>query len=78
MKKTVRSFVLAAALLTAAAQPAAAYVGPGLGLGTIGAILGVALSVLLALFAIVWYPVKRLLGLGKKPKTQTKQAVKDE
>lgn len=54
-------------LLLAGSHPAMAYVGPGLGLGAIGAILGVFLSVLLAAFAVVWYPVKRLLGLGKKP-----------
>ncbi len=38
-----------------------AYVGPGLGAGAVGVVLGVLASVILALFAIVWYPVKRLL-----------------
>ena len=46
---------------------AQAYVGPGLGLGTIALVLGLIASVLLAVFAIVWYPVKRLL---KKRKTR--------
>jgi hypothetical protein len=46
--------------------PALAYVGPGLGLGTIGAILGVVLSAVLAIFAVVWYPIKRWLGIGKR------------
>jgi membrane protease YdiL (CAAX protease family) len=43
-----------------------AYVGPGLGLGAIGTIVGVLLSILLALLAILWYPLKRLFGKGKK------------
>jgi len=56
-----------------------AYLGPGLGAGTIGAILGVIGSVFLALFAIVYYPVKRFLKkrglLGKGSKTEiTKNA----
>lgn len=51
--------VFLAALLIAA--PAEAYVGPGLGLGTIGTVLGILVSVGLALFALVWYPIKRML-----------------
>ena len=46
----------------------AAYVGPGLGLGAIGALLGGALAVLLAIVGLIWYPMKRLL---KKNKNQT-------
>jgi len=38
-----------------------AYVGPGLGLGAIGVVLGIIGSILLALIAIFWYPIKRLL-----------------
>lgn len=39
---------------------AAAYVGPGLGLGTIGAFFGVIVAVLLAIIGLIWYPFKRL------------------
>lgn len=37
-----------------------AYVGPGLGGGVIAVALGVVGSVFLALFAVLWYPLKRL------------------
>lgn len=37
-----------------------AYIGPGLGLGTIGVVLGVVVSIVLALIAVLWYPFKRL------------------
>lgn len=43
------------------AAPVLAYVGPGLGAGTLGVIAGFIGSIFLALFAIIWYPVKRLL-----------------
>jgi nitrate reductase gamma subunit len=46
--------------------PAYGYVGPGLGLSAIGAILGVLFSVFLALFALFWYPIKRLIGKFRK------------
>lgn len=44
---------------------ALAYIGPGLGAGTIGVILGILGSVFLALFAIFWYPIKRALFKDK-------------
>lgn len=44
---------------------ALAYVGPGLGLGAIGAIFGVIVTILLAILGVVWYPLKRLFK-GKK------------
>ena len=45
-----------------------AYVGPGLGLGALGVILGIFFSILLAVVGIVWYPVKRLIRKFKKEK----------
>jgi len=45
-----------------------AYVGPGLGLGALGAILGVLLSIFLAVIAIFWYPFKRLFEKRRKKK----------
>ena len=47
-----------------------AYIGPGLGAGTVGVILGVIGSILLALFAIFWYPLKRLIKKFKKPQPE--------
>ena len=35
-----------------------AYIGPGLGLGSIGLIIGFFLSIFLAVFALVWTPIK--------------------
>jgi hypothetical protein len=47
---------------------ARAYIGPGLGAGTIGLILGVLGSIFIALFAIVWYPLKSFVKKIKKLK----------
>lgn len=44
---------------------ALAYVGPGLGLGTVGVVLAFIFSIVLAIVALFWYPLKRLLGIGK-------------
>jgi hypothetical protein len=53
---------LATILPLSAAQ---AYVGPGLSAGAVAVVLGVIGSVFLALFAIVWYPLKRLMKKRK-------------
>ena len=53
---------LATLLPLSAAQ---AYVGPGLSAGAIDVVLAVIGSVFLALFALVWYPLKRLMKKGK-------------
>ena len=43
-----------------------AYIGPGMGGGVIAAVLGVIGAVLLALFGILYYPIKRMLKNRKK------------
>jgi len=64
-----RILLLSLGAFFAGTLPAAAYIGPGLGVGTILVVLGVIGSVLLAIFAIVWYPMKRMFSRkkGKKP-----------
>ena len=52
------------------ATPAAAYIGPGVGAGTIGVVLGVLGAIVMAFFAVLWYPIKRLLRGRKKAKPQ--------
>ena len=47
-----------------------AYIGPGLGGGFIAAILGIIISFFLALFAILWYPVKKIIAKFRKKKEE--------
>lgn len=47
---------------------AQAYVGPGLGLGALAVIIGILLSVFIAVLAIVWYPIKRRRAARKAAK----------
>ena len=54
-----------AGMPSGAAGPAAAYLGPGLGAGTLAIILGFFASIFLALVAVFWYPIKRLIK-GRK------------
>ncbi len=71
-------FVLSPLLLVC--PPAQAYIGPGAGAGTIAVVLGILAAIVMAFFAVLWYPVKRLI---KKRKTareakQAQEATADE
>ena len=57
---------------------AVAYVGPGLGAGTIGVIAGLVGSIFLALFAFFWYPIKRVLFSKKQDEEDDKDEEQEE
>jgi len=57
--------VLAMIAALTSASPAAAYLGPGAGLGAIGAVIALFAAVLLAVVGFVWYPIKRLVAAGR-------------
>lgn len=67
-RETAAAISVAALLLLMLPIHAFAYVGPGLGAGTLGVILGLLGSIILALFAFFWYPIKRMLFGNKAEK----------
>ena len=66
MKNNLWLFVIVFAVVP---QISSAYVGPGLAISTILLIIGVLGSLLLAILAIIYYPIKRLI---KKSRSQKK------
>lgn len=55
-------------LLLLALSPVAAhaYIGPGVGMGAVGVVIGLIASVLLAIVGLFWFPIKRILRKRKK------------
>ena len=53
--------LVSALILTSLAEPAHAYIGPGITGGSLVFLALLGLSILLALYALVWYPIKRRL-----------------
>jgi hypothetical protein len=53
-----------------APREALSYVGPGAGIGAIGAVIAIFFALILAILAFVWYPIKRLAAKFKKPKNR--------
>lgn len=62
----MRNYFIMALLGAMLSGNAHAYIGPGLGAGSVGVVLGIIGSIILALLAIVYYPIKRTLKRKKK------------
>lgn len=69
--------ILIFVIILSSAETTYAYVGPGIGAGTVGVILGLIASILLALFAVIWYPIKRLFKI-KNRKRKTPEEVAEQ
>lgn len=54
--------------------PSYAYIGPGMGGGAIAAIIGFFAAVFLALWGILYYPIKRALKNRKDKKVSMKNS----
>ncbi len=61
-----RVFGLSILLALGLSAPALAYVGPGAGLGAIGAALGLVAAVVMAVGAILFWPIRRLIRRRRK------------
>jgi hypothetical protein len=57
--------------------PSYAYIGPGMGGGVIVAIIGFFAAILLGLWGILYYPIKRALKNSKDKKELSKDSKKD-
>jgi flagellar motor component MotA len=56
--------------IAALALPAQAYIGPGMGAGMIATILGILGAIFLAVFGVLYYPIKRMIKKNKAKKEQ--------
>ena len=54
--------------------PSYAYIGPGMGGGVIAAIIGFFAAILLGLWGILYYPIKRALKKRKEKKMSVKNS----
>lgn len=63
-----RNRILTLVILVVLFHPVAAlaYIGPGVATGAIAAVLGVIGSIFLAVFAVLYYPIKRMLKRRRK------------
>ena len=58
--------------LTLLPFPAMAYIGPGMGGGAIVAVIGFLAAFFLAIFGIIYYPIKRAIKNRKNKKSMNK------
>ncbi len=67
--------LLTVTLVLTISSPAHAYLGPGMAAGAVAIVLGIIASFFLALFAVLWYPIKRMFKRRKKSKADTDLAI---
>ena len=65
MSRYILTLLAAVVLLVLHPGTALAYIGPGVASGALAAVVGVIGSIFLALFAVIYYPVKRMLKRRK-------------
>ena len=56
-----------------ASLPIHAYIGPGMGGGVIAAVIGFFAAIILGLWAILYYPIKRALKKRRERKISSKK-----
>ena len=54
--------------------PSYAYIGPGMGGGVIAAVIGFFAAILLGIWGILYYPIKRTKEKEKDKKIQSKES----
>lgn len=69
MLRSVLTVLAAIMLLGLHPGVAEAYIGPGVASGALAAVVGVIGSIFLALFAVIYYPIKRMLKRRKTAAT---------
>lgn len=58
------------------ATPAAAYIGPGAGLGVFAVVLALGVGVVFLIVGLVWYPAKRFLKRKKRDEAGNQRSEK--
>jgi len=57
--------------------PSYAYIGPGMGGGVIAAVIGFFAAIVLGLWGILYYPIKRALKKRREKKVSSKELDND-
>ena len=75
MQTCLMVLLMAIAVMLVAPQDTAAYIGPGAGIAAIGTVIALIGSIILAVVAFIWYPIKRLLAKIKKKRMSDKDSL---
>ena len=70
--------LILAILLTLLVTTAHAYIGPGAGIPVIGSLIGIIVTVLVAIGAILFWPIRKLLKRGKNKAVATQENTESE
>ena len=75
MRNLKAGLVLSLIAVVGSATPAAAYIGPGVGLGVIATIFGAIGAFFMLIAGLLWYPIKAMLRKGRDKKAAAAETV---
>lgn len=75
MNPMFKLFVMAAAVLLS--TPAMAYIGPGAGISVLGSLLGILATIVVAIGAIVMWPLRKALKKRRQASSGTEESTPD-
>ena len=61
----MRKLLLLTGFFLALSQPAFAYIGPGAGISVLGGLLGILTTIIIAMGAILFWPIRKMLKKKK-------------
>ncbi len=76
-KETVMNRSILSLALLLISIPCTAYIGPGMSGGVIAAFLGFFAAILLGIWGILYYPIKRAIKKRKFKKIASKKSIND-
>jgi hypothetical protein len=71
----MRKLLFLTGLFLALSQPCFAYIGPGAGISVLGGLLGIITTIIVAIGAILFWPIRKML---KKKKARTPESEKQQ
>jgi protein-S-isoprenylcysteine O-methyltransferase Ste14 len=71
----MRKLLFLTGLFLVLSQPAFAYIGPGAGISVLGGLLGILTTIIVALGAILFWPIRKML---KKKKASSQEPEKQQ
>jgi len=69
----MRKLLFLTGLFLTLSQPCFAYIGPGAGISVLGGLLGIITTLIVAIGAILFWPIRKMLKKKKASKSETEK-----
>ena len=78
MRRSLMPIIMAASVGALWSAPALAYIGPGAGITVLGALWGVLVAIVLAIGAVLFWPIRIMFRRRRKGSAKSEEDTKEE